>query len=370
MSAKGGRQPVIWALGRYGSLFQRPLIKALSLDGPCWAVAARDVAHVDYRNTPELILAAPRTVGRLGSAPSFALSMLSDRAALAKQLRARAEIVHVVMISPWDVWYLKAARMAGVPTIVTIHDATRHPGEENRILDKLAAITLRYADHVVCLSQHVYDEFRRQREYTQSLHLVEGGLLVRTEPELPPRTAPRGRPLKILFSGRIRRYKGLDILLDSLRLLEERGVFFQVTVAGSGDLGPYADALKQHPKIELINRWISDQELCEILADHDVMAMPYIEASQSAVALDAQWAAMPVVATPVGGLTEQLTQGVDALFGKEASAIAFADALEQLLGDPALFATLSRGSHDSFQRVSLRPVANKWRALYDHILAA
>lgn len=361
-------QPIVWALGRFGAFFQMPILKALSLELQPLAVASRQSARTDYRDRADMILAAPRTITGARSAMPFALGMLGDRWQLAHRLRERAQIVHVTMISPWDAWYLKAARMAGVPSLVTIHDATRHPGEESGALDRVAQMVLRHADHVVTLSQHVHAECQRQPGFTQPLHLLEGGLLVRTEPELPARAAPSGRPFKILFSGRIRYYKGLHVLLEALELLQARGCHCEVTVAGSGDLEPYAEALARLPHVAVINRWISDEELCSLLAAHDIMALPYLEASQSAVALDAQWAAMPVLSTPVGGLTEQLAHGTDALIATEAAAPAFADVMERLLRDPVLYETLSRGAHAAFQRVSLRPVGQKWRALYDEIL--
>ncbi len=362
-------QPVIWALGRFGTFFQMPILKALSLESRPLAVASRRSALDDFGALPGAVLAAPRTITGARSAIPFALGMRGDRQTLARRLRERAQLVHVTMISPWDAWYLKAARMAGVPSLVTIHDATRHPGEESGVLDRVAQMVLGHADHVVTLSQHVYAEFQANAHFNRPLHLLEGGLLVRTEPELPARAAPGDRPLKILFSGRIRHYKGLHLLLEALELLQARGRHCEVTVAGSGDMEPYADALARLPHVAVINRWISDEELCRLLSDHDVMALPYIEASQSAVALDAQWAAMPVLSTPVGGLKEQLSHGVDSLIAAEATGPAFADVMERLLRDPVLYETLSRGAHAAFQQVSLRPVGQKWRALYDEILA-
>jgi glycosyltransferase involved in cell wall biosynthesis len=74
------------------------------------------------------------------------------------------------------------------------------------------------------------------------------------------------------------------------------------------------------------------------------MALPYVEASQSGVALTAFGGGMPVVATPVGGLGEQVRDGVDGLLAAAATPAAFADALARVATDPALLARLTAGA--------------------------
>lgn len=344
------------------------MLAALNANGRALAVAAAsNPVAVSAARTGHL-LACPVTVLTPAMIPSFATRFFSDRRQLRDRLKEQGSLVHITMGSPWDALYLKAAHDAGLKTVVTVHDATRHPGEENRLLEAAEHFVLSRADHVVTMSRHVFDEFRKSRNYALPVHLVEGGLLTQSEPQLAPRIFPKDRPLRILFLGRIHPYKGLDLLLAALCLLQEQGHDFELMITGSGDLGPYQSGLAQIRRLSVKNDWLSDEDVRAAMARADVMALTYVEASQSGVALDAQWAALPSIATPVGALPRQLTHGIDSIIAEETTPASVANGLATLLRDPALYGALSDGAHAAYQRVGLRPVADKWRALYSEIL--
>ncbi|MBK9340417.1 MAG: glycosyltransferase [Rhodoferax sp.] len=81
--------------------------------------------------------------------------------------------------------------------------------------------------------------------------------------------------------------------------------------------------------ISVKNHFLSDDELSQLLSEHDVSVLPYIEASQSAVAIDALWAALPAVATPVGALPKQFAEQNALIVEKSPQMIA--DTLNRLL---------------------------------------
>jgi glycosyltransferase involved in cell wall biosynthesis len=90
----------------------------------------------------------------------------------------------------------------------------------------------------------------------------------------------------------------------------------------------------------LVNRWLSHEELAQILSDHDVAVAPYVEASQSGVIAAAFGAGLPVIATPVGGLVEQVVDGVTGLICGAVTPGAIADSIGRLAEDRALLARL------------------------------
>jgi glycosyltransferase involved in cell wall biosynthesis len=171
-------------------------------------------------------------------------------------------------------------------------------------------------------------------------------------------------PARILFLGRIHEYKGLEMLLQSLDILDGKGASTALTIAGSGDLEPYAAALAKRPQTRIINHCIDDATILELLKEQDILALPYLEASQSGIAIDAQWAAMPAVATPVGALPQQFSAGKAALICSDVSAEAFADSLLELLNSQGLYSTLSKGAYNAYRDKDLITVARKWRDFY------
>lgn len=145
--------------------------------------------------------------------------------------------------------------------------------------------------------------------------------LLKVEPTpLPPRP-----PLKLLFLGFVRPYKGLDIAIDALKLLVEKGEDVTLTVAGEfwepvETWHERVAAAGLDGRVDLQPGYASDDRVRELLRTHHMLVAPYRSATQSGVIPIALAAGRPVVATNVGGLAEQVRDGVDAAVVSSADA--------------------------------------------------
>lgn len=109
------------------------------------------------------------------------------------------------------------------------------------------------------------------------------------------------------FFGRIEPYKGLDILLDAYDSLSDLNL--KLLIAGSGTIDPELFArIQKNDKIELINRYINDDEFSGLMYQVDFVVLPYKRASQSGVIPMAYAFGKPVISTNVGSLSEQVTE--------------------------------------------------------------
>jgi glycosyltransferase involved in cell wall biosynthesis len=146
-----------------------------------------------------------------------------------------------------------------------------------------------------------------------------------------------------MFFGRILTYKGIGLLLDAYEsIVHQKDV--ALSIIGSGDLSPWREQISRLPRVEIDNRWIEAGEIGAILSRADLLALPYIEATQSGVAAAAYAAGIPVVATPVGGLTEQVRHGETGLIAGRVDAPALADAILRLASDEALYRRCAAGA--------------------------
>ena len=93
----------------------------------------------------------------------------------------------------------------------------------------------------------------------------------------------------------------------------------------------------------VINRWLDYAEVSALISQYDCMVLSNIEASQSGVVALAYGLGMPVIATPVGGLSEQIRDGELGLMAQSVSAPAIADAMQLFLQDAQLRARLLKG---------------------------
>ena len=118
----------------------------------------------------------------------------------------------------------------------------------------------------------------------------------------------------ILFFGFIRKYKGLDILLDAMKIIQSNKQLSQqqkpkLLIAGEyyGNQKLYEDQIeKLGLKEELIlhTNFIPDSEVKYYLCAADVVIQPYRNATQSGVTPLAYHFEKPMIVTNVGGLPE------------------------------------------------------------------
>ncbi|MDR0547322.1 MAG: glycosyltransferase [Dysgonamonadaceae bacterium] len=108
----------------------------------------------------------------------------------------------------------------------------------------------------------------------------------------------------LLFFGLIRDYKGLDLLIDAMALLDDS---YQLLVAGEayGSFEKYKKQIDNNSakdRIIVLNRYIGDHEVAVLFSASDVLVLPYKSATQSGVIPVAYHFENPVVTTDVGGL--------------------------------------------------------------------
>ncbi len=122
----------------------------------------------------------------------------------------------------------------------------------------------------------------------------------------------------ILFFGFIRKYKGLDILLQAVQQLKSSIPDFKLLVAGEfyEDERGYQeliDRLNIRDRLILKTNFIADSEVKYYLCAADVLVQPYKNATQSGVTPLAYHFERPMIVTNVGGLPALVPHGKSGL---------------------------------------------------------
>ncbi len=112
----------------------------------------------------------------------------------------------------------------------------------------------------------------------------------------------------VLFFGFIRDYKGLDLLIEAFGRLDDRYV---LVIAGEtyGSFDAYSALIARSPlrdNIRVFNDYIPDSRVPEFFSAADVCVLPYRSATQSGITSIAYHFDLPVIATDVGGLAEEV----------------------------------------------------------------
>jgi glycosyltransferase involved in cell wall biosynthesis len=223
---------------------------------------------------------------------------------LTRQIRAlKLDAAICAMPGPLDLMMAAALRRAGVPFAVVVHDADLHPGDTLRLQAVFQRRLVRRAGALVALSTHVAQRLEAQG-VLGSRPLLSASLSSFAYGPPPPPPGSHGGKLRLLSFGRLLPYKGLDLLQAALARLGPDGL--EVRIVGLGPESPVLAALRALPGVSVENRWVPEAEMGDLLAWSDAVVLSHREASQSGVAAAAIAARRWIVATRVGGLTEQL----------------------------------------------------------------
>ena len=256
------------------------------------------------------------------------------------------DIVLDLMPHVWSPFIFTRAFQRSLRYIPIIHDYRPHTGDyRSASIAWLLRRALRRADTIFTLSGAVAGRLKADSSLApvRVVPLFHPDLEFGGYREFQPPNP--GGPLRLLFFGRIMRYKGLPVFLDMIDELRSRGFLVEFGIIGEGDLDASMPRLMAM-KAEIVNRWLTEAEIGHHLPRFHAMVLSHIEASQSGVAAAALGAGLPVIATPVGGIIEQIIHRETGLIAKRADAAGLADAAETLLDDRGLYAHLCHRIHE------------------------
>jgi spore coat protein SA len=175
------------------------------------------------------------------------------------------------------------------------------------------------------------------------------------------RPAPEGAGQKnvvpnILFVGRLHAEKGVHVLMDAMRILQERNVDVVCRVVGSAFSGgtkptPYVESLlNSSPSNVKFEGHRSARRIAEKYREADILCCPSIwQEPFGNVNIEAMASGIPVVATRVGGIPEIAAEG-GVLLVEPNSAVGLADALQRLVEDKELRMEVAAKGLKAFHR--------------------
>lgn len=167
---------------------------------------------------------------------------------------------------------------------------------------------------------------------------------------------------RVLFVGRLERRKGVDVLLEAVRLAIEAGSDLALTIVGPdmGDNGSgeaYRDAFARgaggDPRVAERVRFagaVDDAELDRLYRGADIVCVPSRYESHGIVAVEAMMYGRPVVATAAGGVPDVLEDGGNALLAEPGDPHSLAACLRRLADDPDLRRRLGTRSRERYEQ--------------------
>lgn len=333
---------------------------------------------------------APRPAGtpvRRGFLKRLRLRWLHGLA-VARLLRKRTDIVHFQWLVDrrQDLAFIGWLKRAGIPSVYTAHDVEPHltasakdRAELQRIYESVSKVVVHTENNkrellslfavepgkVAVIPHGSYDFLCAQGSVTREAAREKLGL-------------SRERPV-ILFFGLIKRYKGLEHLVEAFEQvrLEVKDAFLLIVgdiFAGDPEAHGYyrgiVDGLRGREDVRCVAEYVPVEDVGTYFAAADVVALPYVRTYHSGVLLAAYAAGRPVVVTNTGGLPEVVEQGRSGLVVPPGDAKALAAALASILGDPARRRAMGdRARELAMTAYGWSAVASRTIDLYESVLS-
>ncbi|MDA3799083.1 MAG: glycosyltransferase family 4 protein [Kiritimatiellae bacterium] len=261
-------------------------------------------------------------------------------------------------------WYFRffTSLKNQAPMFVTIHDVYAHPGTSEKLeeikkrpmIENCNAILV----HSELLKEQAVKKWSLPEKQVQvvpfSNNLTHWLKYVKND-------LSKNNLNKILFFGRIRKYKGIDILIKSFKIIQQKIPDAEMVIAGQGK----CVIPEKSRNITLINEYLSDQKATEIISESTLIVAPYIEVTATTLPTVAAMFKKPIVASNLPGLREFVINNETGILVEPNDHEALADACIHILKNPDLATQMGETSKVIMdERQSSQTIASAHTKIY------
>jgi glycosyltransferase involved in cell wall biosynthesis len=267
--------------------------------------------------------------------------------------------------------------LRGTPIVTTVHDVRYHPGDTGlgSVPQWCTRLFIKQSNAIVVHGKTLREQAIRRLPVDEcAIHVIPHVALpfyrdIATSKNWRP--ARDDSPM-VLFFGRIRQYKGIDVLISAAALVASEIAGAQFVIAGQSDQETKPLLANATPPLfDVRDRFISDLEAARLFFEARLIVLPYVEGSQSGVLAIANTFGLPVVATDVGDLGATVIESRAGLVVPPNSPEALAQAIVKLLRDPKRLATARADSLNAAKfEFGPQNVGVKAAATYEKIVEA
>jgi glycosyltransferase involved in cell wall biosynthesis len=305
--------------------------------------------------------------GDMRQTASLARRLLQHLAVYGRIIRyaatARPRIFHILWNYKFQLFdrtlLMLYYKMLGKRVILTAHNVNAAARDGNESMANRLSLKFQYrlSDHIFVhtdkMKAALHSEFGVQEKAVTVIPFGVNNSVPDTD--LTPTEAKRrmgvdGRDKTILFYGRIRPYKGLDYLVEAFQQIVLRDKSYRLIIAGE----PKKDSVQHWREIQesikrkeigdrIIQeaRFIRDEETETFFKAADLVVLPYSQIFQSGVLFLAYSFGLPVIATDVGSLRDDIAEGRTGYVCQPCDATDLAKNIEMYFASD-LFSTLDR----------------------------
>jgi colanic acid/amylovoran biosynthesis glycosyltransferase len=293
---------------------------------------------------------------------------LAEVLAIRREVRqVKPDVIQVHWLIPQGLAALVAATK--VPKLVTVHGGDIY-GLRDRVSRRLFRAILKNADAVTTMNTDMRDRLvELGADAATTMVLSMGADVTALRPLAAAAQHGTGR---ILFVGRLVEKKGVSVLIEALRLLEDTG--YDLHIAGEGPLQSQLISDASGLRVTFLGV-LGREALAAEFGAASIAVFPSVAAASGdqdglpVALLEAMSLGCAVVASDLPGLRDAVEDGRSGLLSTPGSVEELAAALGRLLRDQELCDQLGRAAMIRAESFSVDAIGGRYVALLDGVCA-
>ncbi len=274
------------------------------------------------------------------------------------------DVIHVHGTRLRQAWVIEWAHARGIPTVYTEHVTL---DERGGAVDAAAVETMRTRlGAMLCVSERSRASLREVLGASMSVDVMRHVVLAPSESPSAARGARSGSAdtqaastLRGICVARLEHYKGIDVLLRALALVQAQGIRFTMRIAGDGAERGALESLARTLGLRDVQfaGAVAPDTVGDELRAADLMILPSRGEGLPLAIVEAMAYGLPVVATRVGGNEEVVEDGITGLLVPPEQPEALAAAIIRLVRDHEARRRMSEAAHRAWSAGGWSPDA-------------
>lgn len=156
----------------------------------------------------------------------------------------------------------------------------------------------------------------------------------------------------LIFFGRLEAYKGIDVLIEAMRILDGRGIRPKLLiVGGKGQMVEEVSKLASTlPHVTHVARFVENRELAEYISRSRVVVLPYKDATGTQTVQIANYYKRPTIVTATGAFPEYVEHERTGIVISAPDAVQLADAIVRLREDEVLIRAMKERLENVYEQ--------------------
>lgn len=265
-----------------------------------------------------------------------------------------------------------AAALSGVPNVVHTVHGVPFADDRNDALNRFVLACERqaatYTDRLVTNADIIADEYLERGIGTPDQYTtVYSGVDLDAFADAPPADDLPGKRPRVVMVGRLVDGKGHGVLLDAVESMENE--VGSVCLVGDGPL--YDDL-----HAEIAERGLADrvfltgfrEDVPNVLAASDVLVLPSFREGTPRVITEAMASGLPVVATDIAGIPEQIEDGENGYLIPTGDPHELRERIVDLVGDKKLRERMGTKGLERTEQFSMETMVKELDNMYQDLL--